>query len=150
MSGAKKLCSGLLAVSIGLIAIALSAALCAIAPPILQPTQAQIQNPQQQQIEKLLQQAEQQTRHGENTEAIATLQQVLTLARQLQDKKAEATALIGIAFNYRNIGQPQQALEFYNKALPILKEAGALTVLAAILNDIGSKLNNTWAIALFG
>ena len=39
MSSVKRLCSGVLAVSIGLVAIALSAALCTIAPPILQPIQ---------------------------------------------------------------------------------------------------------------
>lgn len=55
--GAKKFFSSLLAVSIGLVAIALSAALCAIALPISQPIQAQTQNSQQQEIKKLLQQA---------------------------------------------------------------------------------------------
>ena len=105
MSGVKKVCSGLLAVSIGLIAIA---------PPISQPTQAQTQGSGQQELEKLHQQAVQQARQGKPTEAITTFQQALTLSRQLQDKKAEATTLNNIGFVYSNIGQPQKALEFYN------------------------------------
>ena len=52
----KKLFSGLLVVSIGLVAIALSAALCAIALPLKQPIQAQTQNSGQQEIEKLTEQ----------------------------------------------------------------------------------------------
>ena len=65
MFSVKKLSSGLLAVSISLIAIAL---------PISQPTQAQTQNSQQQELEKLQQQALQQTQQGKPQDAIATLQ----------------------------------------------------------------------------
>ncbi len=113
MSDVKKFFGGLLAVSIGLIAIA---------PLTVQPIQAQTQNFQQQKLKKLQQEAAQQTQQGKPTEAFATFQQVLVLARQLQDKKAEATALSGIGEVYGSIGQPQKALEFFNQALPIRRE----------------------------
>jgi CHAT domain-containing protein len=129
VSGVKRLCSSVLAVSIGLIAIA---------PPILQPIQAQTQNSQQQELEKLLEQALKQKNQGKATEAIATFQQALTLSRQLQDKKVEAITLVGIGFNYDRIGQPQKALEFYNSALPISREVGDRSVEAITQSNIGS------------
>ena len=133
MSSVKKLFSGLLAASISLVAIA---------PPILQPIQAQTQSSGQQELEKLLQQALQQTQQGKPTQAFTTYQQVLTLARQLQDKKNEAIALVGIGLNYDNIGQPQRALEFYNAALPISKEVGDRAGVANTLNNIGAVYNS--------
>ncbi len=62
MSSRKKLFSSLLVVGIGLVAIA---------PPLKQPTQAQTQNYQQQDIEKLIKQARQQTKQGQPQQAIA-------------------------------------------------------------------------------
>ncbi len=119
MYSVKKLFSGFLAVSIGLVAIALSAALYAIAPPSLQPVPSQTQNPQQQELEKLQEQGAQQLQQGKFTEALAKFQQALTLTRQLQDKKTAAITLNNIGYVYSSIGQPQKALEFYNQALPI-------------------------------
>ncbi len=115
MSSIKKLFIGLLAVSIGLVAIT---------PPILYPVQAQTRNSGQQELLKLLEQAEQQTQQRQAKDAIATLQKVIALARQLKNQKAEATAFFVIGVNYSNIGQPQKALEFFNSALPILREVG--------------------------
>ena len=107
-----KLFSGLLVVSIGLVAIA---------PPIFYPAQAQTQNSGQQELLKLLQQAIQHTQQGQAKEAIATLQQGLALAaRRLKNQQAEASAFLGIGINYNNIGQPQKALEFFNFALSII------------------------------
>lgn len=134
MSSGKNLFSSLLAVSIGLVEIALSA----IAPPISQPIQAQTQNIQQQELEKLIKQALQQTQQGKPTEAIATLQQVLALARQLQNKEFEAATLIGIGLNYHRIGQSQKALEFYNQALPITKEIKDRSGVVVTLTNIGA------------
>ncbi len=133
MSRAKKLFSGLLTVSISLIAIA---------PPILQPIQAQTQNSQQQELEKLLQQASKQANQGQPKQSLATLQQALILARQLQDKKSEAIALLVIGSNYGSIGQPQKALEFYNAALPIDREVGNRSLEARTLGNIGLVYNS--------
>ncbi len=80
MSGVKRLCSGVLAVSISLVAIA---------PPILQPIQAQTQkSDQQQELKKLLQQGTQQRQQGKPTEAIATFQQALTTSKATSRQKS--------------------------------------------------------------
>ncbi len=134
MSSVKKFVSGSLVVSIGLIAVALSA----ITPPNSQPTQAQTQNSGQQEINKLLKQAAQQTQQEKPTEAITTLQQVLVLAKQLRNKKAEATTLNNIGFVYDSIGQPQKALKFYDTALLISREVGNRPQEATTLNNIGA------------
>ncbi|MEQ9359471.1 CHAT domain-containing protein, partial [Coleofasciculus chthonoplastes] len=49
-----------------------------------------------------------------------------------------ATTLNNIGSVYDTIGQPQQALDYYNQALPIFQEVGDLSGEAAILNNIGS------------
>lgn len=102
MSSINRLCSTLLAASLGLIAFTLL---------IVQPTQAQTQSSQQQKLDQLLQQAVQQTRQSQHQQAIGLWQQVLKLAQQLKDRKTEALAFVGVGFNYNRIGQPQKALE---------------------------------------
>lgn len=67
----------------------------------------------------------------------------MTLVKQLQAKKAEATTLNNIDFSYANIGQPQKALEFYNQALPILREVGERSVEATTLSNIGLVYRDT-------
>jgi CHAT domain-containing protein/Tfp pilus assembly protein PilF len=127
VSSGKKLFSGLLAVSISLIAIA---------PTMSQPAQAQTQSLGQQEIERLLKQAKQQTQQGQPQQAIATYQQVLTLVKAVENQEVKAIALLGIGVNY-NVGQPQQALEFYNQALFIFKGIGNRSGEAITLNNIG-------------
>lgn len=83
MSSRKKLFTGLLAISIGFVAMVAERTAEGIAPPLKQPTQAQAQSSRQQEIEKLLQQAGQQAQQGKPQQAIVTFQQVLSLARQL-------------------------------------------------------------------
>ncbi len=114
MPGGKKLLGGLLAVGLGSTAMTV--------PAIIQPSKAQTQNPYQQKLDKLLEQVEQQTIQGYPQQAIATSQQILNLARQLRDKKAEATALIYIGANYSDTGRPQKALEFFNAALQLVNK----------------------------
>jgi tetratricopeptide (TPR) repeat protein len=88
-------------------------------------------------LEQLLQQAAQQTQQGQHTQAIESFQQVLTIARQLQVKKSEAVALLGIGYNYDAIGQRQPALDAYAEALVIFREIKDRRGEAATLNNIG-------------
>ena len=143
MFSVKKLFSGLLAVSNSLIAIALSAALCAIAPPILQPVQAQTQNLQQQELDKLIKQAEQQTQLKQPQQALITLQQALELARKLKNQEAQAGVLLFIGANYTSIGQPQQALITLQQALEIGRKLKNQEVQAGVLLLIGANYTNT-------
>ncbi len=53
-------------------------------PVMVQPSWAQSQNSQSQEVERLIQQARQQGEQGKHKQAIETLQQVLALARQLK------------------------------------------------------------------
>lgn len=93
-------------------------------PLMVQPSWAQSPNAQSQELQRLIPQATQQQQQGKHKQAIETLQQVLALARPLKDRQLEAFVLLGIAFNYRNISQPQEALKYYNQAFPIRREVG--------------------------
>jgi CHAT domain-containing protein len=53
------------------------------------------------------------------------------------DRSGEATTLNNIGEVYIGIGQPQRALEFFKKALPIVKEVGNRSGEATTLNNIG-------------
>ncbi len=81
----------------------------------LQPAKAQTDNVSQQ-IQQLRQQAVQQARQGKPFESIETFKQLLTIAQQQQDRELEAFSLLGLGFNYDNIGQRQQALKQYEQA----------------------------------
>ncbi len=104
---------------------------------IVQPSWGQTQNAQAQQAERLLEQALQQTQQQQHQQAIQTFQQVLTLARELKDKKLEATALLGLGFNHDKIGERQEALKFYNQSLPLFRAVGDHSGEATTLNNIG-------------
>jgi CHAT domain-containing protein/Tfp pilus assembly protein PilF len=105
--------------------------------PMVQPSYAQSQDPQSQELEKLIQQVTQQQQQGKHKQAIETWQKVLAFARQLKDRKLEALALNGIGFNYDNISQPQEALKYLNQALPIMREVSDRSGEAATLSNIG-------------
>jgi tetratricopeptide (TPR) repeat protein len=47
---------------------------------------------------------------------------------------------IGLAYN--SISQPQEALKYYNQALPILRQVGDRRGEATTLNNIGSAYNS--------
>ncbi|MCC3606940.1 MAG: CHAT domain-containing protein [Microcoleus sp. PH2017_29_MFU_D_A] len=105
-----------------------------------QPSWGQSQESQDSQVKKLEQlteQAIQQQRQGQARQAIETWRQILAIARQLQNRKNEALAFLGLGFNYDNIGQPQQALDSFNQALPIMRSVGFRFGEAATLNNIG-------------
>src|SRR4028118_839343 len=106
-------------------------------PLMVQPSWGQSQNAQVQELERLVQQARKQEQQGQPQQAIETWQQILAIARQLQDGKTEALALLAIGWNYERIGQKQQALDFYNQALAIFKKLRASAGVAIILNNIG-------------
>ncbi len=91
-----------------------------------------------QQVEQLLQQAVQHTQQGQHQKAVETLQQLLTIARQLQIKDLEGIALAGIGHNYNAIGQPQPALDAYVQALMIFREIKNRGGEATTLSNIGA------------
>ena len=94
-------------------------------PLMVQPSWGQTQNSQAEEVNRLLEQAAQQTQQGQPQQAIQTFKQALAIARELKVRESEATALLGLGLNYDNIGQPQQALDYYNQALPIFSRTYA-------------------------
>jgi len=106
-------------------------------PLMVRPSWEQSENLQEE-LQQLLHQAKQQTQQGQQIQAIETLQQVLAIARQLKAREIEAKALLGIGFNYSNIGRKQEALNYYNQALPIYQEVKDRSGEATTLNNIGA------------
>ncbi|MFN6498505.1 MAG: CHAT domain-containing protein [Nostoc sp. DedQUE01] len=110
---------------------------------IAQPTWGQTQNPQAQAAEKLLEQAIQKVQQQEYKQAIPIFQQVLVMVRELKDQKLEATALLGLGFCNNALGQKQQALSFYNQALPLYRAVGDRSGEAITLGNRGILFQNT-------
>jgi CHAT domain-containing protein/tetratricopeptide (TPR) repeat protein len=106
-------------------------------PLIAQPSLAQTQNYQIEELNALIEEAIQQIQQGQSLQAIETLKKVIVIAQQLKERELEATALFLIGINYNNISQPQQALEYYKQALPISREVGDRSGEAGTLNNIG-------------
>ncbi|MEG4302670.1 CHAT domain-containing tetratricopeptide repeat protein [Microcoleus sp. D3_18a_C4] len=111
-------------------------------PVMVQPSWAQSQNPQVQEVQRLIGQARQQQQRGQPLQAIETWQQVLAIGRQFKERELEAVALNSIGFNYNSIGQPQEALKYFNQVLPIRQEVNDRAGEAATLNNIGFNYNS--------
>ncbi len=71
-------------------------------------------------------------------EQITWIERALPVARTQELKKDEAALLNNIGAVYDNLGDPQQALQFYNQALPIFSAVGDRSGEAATLNNIGA------------
>jgi tetratricopeptide (TPR) repeat protein len=88
-------------------------------PVMVQPSWGQSQNSEVEEINRLIQQATQQQQQGQPRQAIETLQQVLAIARQFKHREIESITLNKIGVNYNSIFQRQEALKYFNQALPI-------------------------------
>ena len=105
------------------------------APPALiaQPNRGQLQEEAQQ----LLQQAYQQVEQGRLPSAIALFQQALTIAKQIQARDIEASALLAIGDYSNTLGQRQSALEALNQALLIFQEIDETEGEGITLHNLG-------------
>jgi CHAT domain-containing protein len=63
--------------------------------------------------------------------------QSLSLRRATGDKAGEATTLNNIGGVYKDLGEKQKALEFYNQSLPLSRATGDKATEAGTLNNIG-------------
>jgi len=126
----QRIFSGLLALGIGL-----SSGI--LAPLAIAPSLGQTQSPKNERLKQLFDRALQQTERQEHQQAIGTLQAALAIARQIKDRELEAMASLGIGFNLNAIGQPQEALKYYNQALSIFWAAGNQSMEATTLNNMG-------------
>ena len=101
-----------------------------------QPTQIQ-QSVSRKSAEQLLEQAYQQAENGQLERAIATFHQALNLARQIQARDLEATALMAIGDFSNTLGQPLTAIDFLNQALLLFEELEDTAGQATVLHDLG-------------
>jgi tetratricopeptide (TPR) repeat protein len=81
---------------------------------------------------------------GQQGQALALLEQILPIRRQVGDRAGEATTLNNMALIYNGMGQLGKALALFEQALPIRHEvdnrAGEATTLnnmAGVYNDMG-------------
>jgi len=63
--------------------------------------------------------------------------QALPLRRASGDQRGEAVTLSNIGSNYRELGEPQRALEYYQQAVSLLRGKGDRVNEAALLDAIG-------------
>ncbi|MBD6620267.1 CHAT domain-containing protein [Komarekiella sp. 'clone 1'] len=70
-------------------------------------------------------------------QAIEKWQEALKLWQQIDDKRWEATNLLGIGRVYDLLGEKQEALKYYNQALPIFRAVEERRGEATTLNNIG-------------
>ncbi|MEL6457151.1 MAG: CHAT domain-containing protein [Cyanobacteria bacterium J06621_15] len=79
---------------------------------------------------------------GEKQKALLYFNQALALARDIDDKFAEASILNNIGAIYNYLGDKQQALEIYNQALVLSQEIDDKGAEVTILNNIGGIHND--------
>jgi len=84
---------------------------------------------------------------GKYQDALNCHQTALPLARDEENRPAEAAHLSGIGLQYSNLGEYEKALEHYDQALEISREEGRrkqergiLNNMAVVYNSIGRKL----------
>ncbi|WP_107669102.1 tetratricopeptide repeat protein [Cyanothece sp. BG0011] len=94
------------------------------------------------QIDQLIQDSKQQAQQGESLEAIASLQQLLTLVQQENNQELEAWSWLGLGFNHSQIQEYPQALESYKQALTIYQEINNLSGVATSLSNMGNVYVN--------
>jgi tetratricopeptide (TPR) repeat protein len=74
---------------------------------------------------------------GEYKRAEKQFKQALDLAKDLRDRKDEASALVGLAHVYRDAGQYDRAMLRYEKALRIYEERDHVRKQTEIMNHLG-------------
>ncbi|MCA1567048.1 MAG: tetratricopeptide repeat protein [Acidobacteria bacterium] len=70
-------------------------------------------------------------------EALEKLEALLPVFRSLDDRVMEISTLTRLGIAYNSLGQPQQALGYYNQAFTISKALGESRNEARLLNNIG-------------
>ena len=120
------------------IILVLSACLSPLAVPVMvQPSWAQSQDAQSQELLKLIEQVDRLQKQGKHPQAIETWQQILATAQKVKNRELEGIALNAIGLNYYVSSGLEEALKYFNQALPIAREVGDRSEEASILENIG-------------
>ena len=75
---------------------------------------------------------------GDTQPTLRACQHTLRQSRRSGDRAAEAATLAAIAQLYSTQGDKQQAIAYYQQALPLLRQLGDKRTEAVILNNIGA------------
>ncbi|WP_009633528.1 CHAT domain-containing protein [Synechocystis sp. PCC 7509] len=150
--------------------LALAIALSSLTMPLIAPTQAQTQISPAQELQKLLQQAVEQTEAGQLQPSLDTLQKALVLARRLKDTKTESEILTAIALTktviaavagstptapppqtsslieqglqQTKLGEPNKAIATFEQALTLARQSKDKQTEATALLGIGLNYGN--------
>ncbi|MBE9184807.1 CHAT domain-containing protein [Microcoleus sp. LEGE 07076] len=106
-------------------------------PVIVQPSWAQSQNLQVEELPRLIEQATQQQQQGQHRQAIEIFQQAFGIAEELRHGTHAITILLGMGSSYLDLGQSQQASDYYNQALSIARQIKDRSGEATTLSNIG-------------
>jgi CHAT domain-containing protein/Tfp pilus assembly protein PilF len=122
----------------GILILGLGVAPAIIGVLTLEPVLGQSQTTQREELQQLLDQAAQQTQQGNPQQSLESLRKLLKKAQQLNHRRFEADALLGIGLNLLEVGDPEKSLEAYKQVLPILREIGSRQEEIITLNNIGA------------
>ena len=86
-----------------------------------------------------------QERRGLWPDKLSWSKQALDEARMSEDIAAESSMLINIGYVYSALGDKQQALDFYNQALPLDRQVGDLSGQATTLSTTSAASTPPWA-----
>ena len=115
-------------------------AIVAVPLPLLAQTQPAADRKAE--ADRLLEEAIQLSRRGQNQAALEKLQQALGIYRQIGDRQREGVTLNYMGLVYDNLGQYPRALEFQQQALVIHRAVGDKAGEGKTLNNIGSVYRN--------
>jgi len=79
---------------------------------------------------------------GRNEDAIDFLQQYLTIAREIGDRRGEGAALGNLGIAYYSLGRYEEAIDFYQQRLTIAREIGDRQGEGNALGNLGVAYNS--------
>ena len=101
------------------------------------PVVAQTSESRKEEARRLLQQGIQQSQRIQFQVAIQSLQQALTIYREIGDRQGEANSLSNLGIAYDFLGDYQKAIESHQQSLPIFQQIGDRQGEARSLNNLG-------------
>jgi CHAT domain-containing protein/Tfp pilus assembly protein PilF len=92
--------------------------------------------------DRLLQQGNEQYQNGRFAEVVQSMQQALTIYREIGDRTGESLTLKNLGLVYSRLGDYSRSLDYYQQALVINQQIGDKAGEATVLNSLGSVYSN--------
>src|SRR5207302_2061932 len=77
------------------------------------------------------------SQNGDYPHAIVAYEQALAMAREINDRVSEGTALSNLGWAYGTLSQYERAISFHEQALAIAQEGNNRTLEGSALNNLG-------------